>query len=355
MTPDHRIIPESGLRKMLAQAMDRSILMGPKARKGAQDAHVFPQLSSAEELTPHYTTTTLPPKKAFFPPEETIFRFKAAAGNSAAPEIDADDDALRGDPMVVAGVHPCDLAAIAALDRMFREPPEDLRWTANRRRAVIVGMDCMPDEYCFCASLGTEAAREPADLFLTAVPDGWLVEVLTPEGEALLAGTDSRPARTEDRDAAEAWRARKRDRMTARLNADPATLADRLDRGVGRKFWSDLARRCFACGSCNTVCPTCYCFSMEDEMDAGLSGGRRARRWDSCQHHDFARIAGGYNFREDRWERLRHRWRHKFLYLYRRYGEPYCTGCGRCSRACVADINIVDATNRLLSAESGEP
>jgi sulfhydrogenase subunit beta (sulfur reductase) len=88
---------------------------------------------------------------------------------------------------------------------------------------------------------------------------------------------------------------------------------------------------------------------MVDELDLDLRGGRRLRRWDSCQLLDFARVAGGENFRAKRWQRVRHRWHRKFLYLYNQFGRPFCTGCGRCSRACTADINIVDVSNELIA------
>ena len=69
---------------------------------------------------------------------------------------------------------------------------------------------------------------------------------------------------------------------------------------------------------------------------------------------EFARIAGGENMRAQRWQRVRHRWNRKFLYLFRQFGRPYCTGCGWCSRGCTADINIVDVTNRLIEAAPKE-
>jgi len=88
---------------------------------------------------------------------------------------------------------------------------------------------------------------------------------------------------------------------------------------------------------------------MVDCIDDNLTQGFRKRTWDSCQLPDFALVAGGHNFRGDRWQRVRHRWQRKYLYLYRQFGRAYCTGCGRCSRACTADINIVDVTNRLIA------
>jgi formate hydrogenlyase subunit 6/NADH:ubiquinone oxidoreductase subunit I len=64
-------------------------------------------------------------------------------------------------------------------------------------------------------------------------------------------------------------------------------------------------------------------------------------------------VASGENFRDEKVERLRHRFYRKFHYLYTKQGEPYCTGCGRCGRACVPGITITNVLNDLF-AESGE-
>ncbi|MGD9497232.1 MAG: 4Fe-4S dicluster domain-containing protein, partial [Armatimonadota bacterium] len=144
------------------------------------------------------------------------------------------------------------------------------------------------------------------------------------------------------------FRARMGESLVAALEATPAQFADILEQGEFDEIWHDISSRCYSCGSCNTTCPTCFCFDINDEFDLGLAGGRRVRTWDSCQLQEFALVAGGHNFRRLRWQRVRHRWHRKFLYLFRDFGSPYCTGCGRCSRACTADINIVDVSNRII-------
>jgi len=87
------------------------------------------------------------------------------------------------------------------------------------------------------------------------------------------------------------------------------------------------------------VCPTCYCFDVSDELDLNLQGGKRTRKWDACMLSDFAVVAGGENFRHSATERLQHRINRKFNYLMRKHERSVCVGCGRCVRACLADIN----------------
>jgi ferredoxin len=158
------------------------------------------------------------------------------------------------------------------------------------------------------------------------------------------------PAGAEALGQAEAHRRRKADMVRAGFDATPKRLAEILESGGLTEVWQEVARRCYSCGSCNTTCPTCFCFDMDDAFDLTLRSGERVRTWDSCQLQEFATVAGGHNFREERWQRVRHRWHRKFAYLFRQLGRPYCVGCGRCSRACTADINIVDVTNGLIAA-----
>jgi sulfhydrogenase subunit beta (sulfur reductase) len=62
---------------------------------------------------------------------------------------------------------------------------------------------------------------------------------------------------------------------------------------------------------------------------------------------EFARVAGGENFREHQAARLRHRFMRKGRYLMAKYGELGCVGCGRCARSCLVDISPVNVFNEL--------
>jgi ferredoxin len=84
-----------------------------------------------------------------------------------------------------------------------------------------------------------------------------------------------------------------------------------------------------------------------DEVNFALTEGVRLRCWDSCQLDEFARVAGGENFREARAARQRHRFMRKGKYLHEKFGELGCVGCGRCIRTCVVHINIVDGFNAI--------
>jgi sulfhydrogenase subunit beta (sulfur reductase) len=336
------VITADGLQQWLADLIAAQPVIGPLERADQPGHYVFARLTRPEDLVLDYTTTTIPPKKVFFPTVEALFEYTV----EEPPELNV----LRDDePFVLIGVHPCDLAAIDALDAAYGHPPVDMRWQYNRQRAVIVGVDCLPDAYCFCTSMGTAAARGPSDLFLTPIDRGYLVETHTARGERIIDRLQAAAARESDLSEARRWPSVKEERIALHLDASTAQLAEILAAGGLTDTWKEVAVRCYSCGSCNTTCPTCFCFTIDDEFDLAFNRGQRLRSWDSCQLLEFAMVAGGHNFRSERWQRVRHRWHRKFLYLYRRFGRPYCTGCGRCSRACTADINLVDVTNQLIA------
>jgi sulfhydrogenase subunit beta (sulfur reductase) len=81
---------------------------------------------------------------------------------------------------------------------------------------------------------------------------------------------------------------------------------------------------------------------MRDAWNLDQVSGTRTRYWDACLTREFATISqpggGSENFREHHSSRFRHRFMRKAAYLNDKLGGPACTGCGRCSAACTADI-----------------
>jgi Fe-S oxidoreductase len=88
---------------------------------------------------------------------------------------------------------------------------------------------------------------------------------------------------------------------------------------------------------------------VSDEVDLQMEQGQRVRRWDSCQIHEFAMVAGGHNFRERLAARQRHRFMRKGKYQMDAYGMMGCVGCGRCASACLAGITPIKVLNELCA------
>ncbi len=87
------------------------------------------------------------------------------------------------------------------------------------------------------------------------------------------------------------------------------------------------------------VCPTCYCYGVEEEVSMDFQHATRIKQLHSCNLLDFAKVAGGHNFRPDKETRLKYRYYHQHRGFVEDYDEPKCVGCNRCGRVCLAGIN----------------
>ena len=133
------------------------------------------------------------------------------------------------------------------------------------------------------------------------------------------------------------------------LRMDPHRIPELLEESEDHPVWRRKADLCYSCGSCNLVCPTCYCFDVHEDFDWSLQTGERTRVWDGCMLTKFANVAGDHNFRGQKESRYRHRYYRKGLYVFDTIGQIACVGCGRCVGACLPDIaNPVSVYNRLI-------
>lgn len=99
------------------------------------------------------------------------------------------------------------------------------------------------------------------------------------------------------------------------------------------------------------VCPTCYCYNIDDVLSLDAKTGERIRTWDSCLFKNHALVAGGHNFRKNRSDRLKRRYLHKHQGFIGEYGRTSCVGCGRCIQTCPAGINIVNILTEIKGEE----
>ncbi len=261
---------------------------------------------------------------------------------------------MEAEPTILFGVHTCDLQGIKLLDKVFSVDYPDTHYLTRREQTFIISLECLKpcDEYSFCKDMGTMTAKDGYDIHLTELESIYLVDVATEAGEKLLANfAGIREATEEDkRELDEALKA-KSSQFTSKLNFDVAILPAMLTEAFEHPIWDDMGERCMSCGSCTTVCPTCYCFNVFDEVDLLLTKGTRLRQWDSCQLDEFAEVAGGENFREKRASRQRHRLMRKGKYIYEKFDMLGCVGCGRCIRTCTAKISIVESFNAIYNEE----
>ncbi|MDY6877207.1 MAG: 4Fe-4S dicluster domain-containing protein [Chloroflexota bacterium] len=341
-----QVLDKVSLDKYLERLMADYQVVGPQA-KGPKFA--FGPITNPAQLRLDYDTTILPPKKVLQPPQERLATFTRGEEPHVEPVIEVG-------PTVLLGVHTCDLHAIGLLDQAFSQEYPDAHYLERRQQTIIVSLECLEpcDEYSFCKSMGTLSADGGYDLHLTDLGSAYMVDVATEAGEALLEKyAQARPAADADVSLLNQVLGDKWPHFTSRLDFEAAELPALLSTAYDHPLWDELGGRCFACGSCTNVCPTCYCFNVFDEVDMALTEGERYRRWDSCQLDEFARVAGGENFREARSARQCHRFMRKGKYIYEKFGELGCVGCGRCVRTCVANISIVEGFNTIHETAGG--
>lgn len=336
------VLSESGLRELLGRVLTKTRLMAP-VRKGKKSFD-FQWVEDPQEIQFTYVRTVLSPKKAFMPTQDPLLDFTREPQQEARPH-------LVNEPFVLFGVHPCDLTAVNQLDWAMgqRHGITDPNYLARRNAATIIALDCLPDEYCFCSSVGSGRTKEGADLFLTPIKAGFYVEVLTEKGAKILAGASLQQATPQEEAEAKGFADEKEAKTTTKIKADMTELPAILEPLYDSDLFEQTALRCYSCGTCTNVCPTCFCFDVDDQIDLSLTEGTRSRKYDSCQFQDFAIVAGGHNFRGERKDRVRHRWFRKFVYLLQEHGVPFCVGCGRCSHACTAGISLVDVLNSAVA------
>jgi NAD-dependent dihydropyrimidine dehydrogenase PreA subunit len=308
-----------------------------------EDRFAYGPLARAADLRLDFDVTILPPKKFFQPLVETIMKFHK--DGHYEPVVDEE-------PFIIFGVHPYDVVAIRQMDAVFSKDYVDVHYMSRRERATIVACDIQnASPSIFAASMGTAVVKDGFDVLLTKVDDAYVVDVRTEKGEALLAALGDVP----DADAMQLarreqfWEDAGRFLNKYLLKCAPTDLPVLLEKHYDNPIWEHNAALCYSCGSCNMVCPTCYCFDVQDNVDWSLESGERVRKWDACQLRDFAQVAGGHNFRRRREERYRHRYYRKGQYLWKRMQQIACVGCGRCTTACTAKIaNPVELYNALL-------
>jgi formate hydrogenlyase subunit 6/NADH:ubiquinone oxidoreductase subunit I len=244
--------------------------------------------------------------------------------------VDLVDAVPHAEPTVVFGIRPCEAGGFAALDAVFNWDTRDTFFNARMANLAVIGVACTrSDEACFCTSVGGgPGATKGSDILLSPVAGGYLAQVLTDKGRAIMAlAPDAFQPATGSPVLAEVAPAFDQPALTAKL---PAVFDSEL--------WESQALRCLGCGACAFVCPTCVCFDIQEEADK--KSGRRLRSWDSCGSSMFTLHASGHNPRSTQGARWRQRIYHKFSYYPDRYGQLGCVGCGKCTRACPVDMNL---------------
>lgn len=268
-------------------------------------------------------------------------------------------DSSTGKPLrerIVIGVKNCDLSGLAIHDHVFLNGDvADPLYADAREKTILVTADCTEClNVCFCPVVGERPyPTESFDINISPTPKGHVLETGTDRGADLLRAAERylKPADDELLRARETQRATMERRLIDNAAACGLTPGMDLRQAVESRFesqlWEDFAADCVECGACNFTCCTCHCFLLADGLDA-CDNPARCKQWDSCLFPGFARTAGG-DPRPQRAQRLRNRFDKKFIFFPQVMGRYACDGCGRCTEACIGQIDIREVLKRAVN------
>ncbi len=341
-----KVLPKANLWDFLEGLRRVSPLIAP-VRRGGRVA--FSEINDISDVTIDYTRTVLPPKKFLVPYRRVRFTYST--------EDLSFSSTFKARQQIIFGIHSCDLHGISILDSIYLKENPDPRYLDVRKKTVLIGISCMPDDFCFCLSTGT-AFPDGAnwDLFLTDIGADYFVSIGSPKGDELIIELKElfRDIEREDLELYKRSTKKKKEAFRNRKLPDLERISQLIELEYESPVWEEEARRCLSCGTCTNVCPTCFCYTSVDVPDFEGKTVKRVEFTTSCQYPYYSLVAGGHYFKPTRTARFRHRYYHKFV------GYPYqiekfgCVGCGRCSAECPAEISMVETLRRLRGEDEEE-
>ena len=317
--------------------------------------HNFAELTKGQ--TPDFSclNTRLSPKSIIYPQSEALFEYsldESREDHHIMKEVDTNYS-----PRAVIGIRPCDAKAVLLVRHNFDTPEyKDPYWIKACEATTMVGLACdSPCSSCFCTTAGCGPFHEEGlDVLLVDTGDDYLAKILTDKGEKLMlaAGWDT-AADADDADRQiDTLKQEAESKISATVATDGLKQIDTTEL-YHAPFWEEVSFSCINCGTCTFVCPTCWCFDIQDE-NSGKSG-KRMRNWDSCMFPLFTIHGTGHNPRGTKLHRVRQRFMHKLKYFVDKYDVGIqCVGCGRCVRSCPVNIDIRRVCELMNNYGAGE-
>jgi formate hydrogenlyase subunit 6/NADH:ubiquinone oxidoreductase subunit I len=329
-----KVFPKKKLSR-LYELLAVNTMVGPTLKgkdRNGKSLYDFDIINGFDELALDYTATIHSAKRFVLPYHETLSSFDI---DKTTWEKHVDINVYT--PLVFFGMHPCDINALNKLDMVLEGSVYPNPYYIGKRKNIfIIGLDCTPEPQCFCHSMGTDSAMHGFDMFLTDLGDKYFAEILSATAFDFLAQLKSKDPSKKDHQLYKQVNADKNKKFNA--NVETNDLTKILDLEFDSKAWDKWGDKCLSCGTCSNVCPTCYCYGVEESIELDLKSASKIRSLHSCNLLDFAKVSGGHNFRPEKSTRLKYRYYHKHRGFVEAFEESLCVGCGRCGQACLADI-----------------
>ncbi|NQU23825.1 MAG: 4Fe-4S dicluster domain-containing protein [Candidatus Nealsonbacteria bacterium] len=330
-----RILGKEKFRSLIEVILESNEIIAPKrvgSNASGEPIHQFLPIDAFDEMDLDYRTTEYSAKTYFLPYRENLCSFNLDDGDWQQ-EI-----SYRIQPRAIIGLRAYDINALLKLDKVFiRNKFPSPYYVSRRENTFIVGLDHDPLEDEFSQSMGTDIVTHGFDLFLTDLGDRYFVAIASDRGFNLLNRVEVREVTDDDTNTYKEVRRRILAGFKTKINVH--NLPNLLDLEFTSEVWEKWGKKCLSCGSCAMVCPTCYCYGVNEEVSMDFSKATRVKQLHSCNLLDFAEVAGGHNFRPDQQTRLKYRYYHQHRGFVEDYDEPKCVGCNRCGRVCLAGIS----------------
>ena len=343
----YKTITKDNFRKMVETLMENNEVIGPKWRdrdKDGNEIYRFLKLNNFDELQMDYTRTYSSPKNFFLPFSENLATYDLRDG-TWEQSIE-----YTIHPRVIIGMRACDINALRKLDEvMVNNIYPNPYYFARRRNTIIIGLDHEPLDVCFCHSVNADVALSGFDLFLTDIGDKYFVAINADTGYMIV--DQSGAEEVTDEDQLKYKQVRRNNESKFKTQVAVTIVPELMDLEFESDIWKKWGDKCLSCGSCAMVCPTCYCYGIEEDVDMTLSCATKCRKLYSCNLLDFAAVAGDHNFRPDPDIRLKYRYYHQFKGFMDSFNQSLCVGCNRCGVACQAGIHPKAVIDDLIETE----
>ncbi|MFA7253701.1 MAG: 4Fe-4S dicluster domain-containing protein [Patescibacteria group bacterium] len=254
------------------------------------------------------------------PTPKTTMPFKGIVWPNHFQYLPAKKEARK---LAFFGLTNCDVIALAKLYKEFSET------NLLPGKPLVISTECKPDGECFCTAFGHNEVKS-FDLHIQSNGKKYDIFSGSTRGQKILidCGIKNDPK-------ARPITPIEKNSEIINLNL----LEQKIEDKAGSKaFWQGIASNCFGCGACTAVCPLCYCTKQEIVNDE-KSGCRHCLSWDSCFSKSFSEIQNHFDYRPENADRLYNWYHHKFVRAKQSSGQILCTGCGRCIKACPANLN----------------